>query len=76
MNRAVAVFQNVAEVSLADAVSAATLNPAKLLKHLNVCSGLQAGQPANLVLFRPGPLSLEIKSSWLHGQCVFGLVNR
>jgi N-acetylglucosamine-6-phosphate deacetylase len=68
MNRAITVFQNFAAVSLADAVSAATLNPARLLEHPDVCSGLLPGQPANVVLFRPGPLSLEIESLWLHGQ--------
>ena len=71
MNRAVAVFQDFAGVSLADALAAATINPAKLLKHPDVCSGLLPGQPANLLLFRSGPLSMEIASSWLHGQSVF-----
>jgi len=71
MNRAVVVFQDFAGVSLANALSAATINPAKLLKHPDVCSGLLAGQPANLLLFRPGPLSMDIKSAWLHGQSVF-----
>ena len=79
MNRAVAVFQDFAEVSLADAVSAATLNPAKLLKHSDVCSGLFPGQPANLVLFRSDAPSLKITSLWLHGQSVvqeFDLIDR
>lgn len=79
MNRAVAVFRDFSGASLADAVAAATINPAALLKHPDVCSGLQPGEPANLLLFRSGLLSLEVESSWLHGKSVLpesGLVNR
>jgi N-acetylglucosamine-6-phosphate deacetylase len=70
MNRAVAVFMEVAAVSLADAVLAATRNPAKFLGREGVCVELSPGQPANLILFRPGPGSLEIESVWVRGERV------
>lgn len=75
MNRAVAVFKEFAAVSLADAVTAATLNPARLLMRDGVCLDLSPGQPANLVLFHPGALNLDIKALWLHGEQVTPEIN-
>lgn len=70
MNRAVIVFKEATGVSLADAVRAATRNPAELLRHEGVCVEISPGQPANLILFRPGTASLEIESIWLCGENV------
>jgi N-acetylglucosamine-6-phosphate deacetylase len=70
MNRAVVVFQEFAAVSLAEAISAATRNPATLLGRAEICSDLLPGQAGNLVLFRPGPERVEIQSVWLNGEQV------
>ena len=62
LNRAVSVFQEFGRVSLQDAMQAATRNPARLLRDAAICSDLAVGQPANLILFRPGPDRLVIES--------------
>jgi N-acetylglucosamine-6-phosphate deacetylase len=71
MNRAVVVFRDFASVSLDDAVTAATANPAHLIKRQGVCSELLPGQPANLIAFSPGEQNLKVHSVWLHGEQVF-----
>ena len=70
MNRAVSVFIEYGRVSLAEALSAATRNPARLLREEEICSELAAGQPANLILFRSQPGRLEILSTILAGEAV------
>lgn len=75
MNRAVAVFSRFTGVSLAGALCAATVNPARLLKHPGVCRQVAPGQPANLVLFEPGPDRLEIGEVFLAGNRVFNLAD-
>jgi N-acetylglucosamine-6-phosphate deacetylase len=69
MDRAVAIFKESASLSLAEAVSAATLNPATLLGHASICKDLKADQLANLVSFRCA-LEIEIGEVWLHGERV------
>jgi len=71
MNRAVTVFSQFAGVSLRAALRAATANPARLLRHPGVCERIAPGQPANLVLFTPGPDRLEIREVYLAGTRVF-----
>jgi N-acetylglucosamine-6-phosphate deacetylase len=71
MNRAVAVFLQYAQVTLASAIQAATLIPANLLQRTTICSHVAAGQPANLVLFRQQPEALKIETVILRGQCIY-----
>jgi N-acetylglucosamine-6-phosphate deacetylase len=71
MNRAVAVFLQYAQVTLASAIQAATLNPADLLRRTTICSHVAAGQPANLILFRQAPEALRIETAMLRGRRVY-----
>ena len=72
MNRAVTVFQEFARVSLCEAIQAATTNPGKLLRREGICTDLVAGQPANLVTFRPDADALRIETVLLRGDPVYG----
>lgn len=71
MNRAVRVFMDDAGVSLSEAVRAATLNPARLLRRWDTCGEIAVGQPANLTIFHPGADELEIEQVILAGEVVF-----
>jgi len=71
MNRAVRVFMDYAGVSLGQAIRAATASPARLLERYETCSELAEGQPANLILFRPGAGALEIEKVILGGETVY-----
>jgi N-acetylglucosamine-6-phosphate deacetylase len=62
LNRAVAVFMEYAGVSLAEAVRAATLNPARLLNSEGVCSAIGPQQPANIAMFHVEPEALRIEA--------------
>jgi N-acetylglucosamine-6-phosphate deacetylase len=72
MNRAVQVFRDYADVPLEQAIRAATANPARLLHRYETCSEVEAGQPANLTLFRPGGDALAIETVILRGETVYG----
>jgi N-acetylglucosamine-6-phosphate deacetylase len=72
MNRAVTVFEKFAGVSLAEALRAATTNPARLLRHEGIAVELAPGQPASLVTFRPEPGALRVEAVWLRGEQVYG----
>ena len=72
MNRAVVVFEKFARASLAEALAAATTNPARLLRRQGVGAALAPGQPANLVAFRRGPEALRIETVLLRGEQVYG----
>jgi N-acetylglucosamine-6-phosphate deacetylase len=71
MNRAVAVFLEFSQHPLDSALRAATTNPAQLLRQPTVCAQIQAGQPANLVLFRQQPEILKIEQVISRGRCVY-----
>ncbi len=71
MNRAVAVFIKSSQCRLEAAIQAATANPAHLLKRPTVCSQVAAGQPANLVIFRREPETLQVERVISRGRRVF-----
>lgn len=71
MNRAVVVFKQFAGVSLAEALVAASLNPARLVPRTNACTRIAPGQPANLTLFREGETALEIEAVFVAGDKVY-----
>ena len=71
MNRAVPVFMRLAGASLEEALQAATANPARLLGKALACSHVQAGQPANLVLFQPDNDCLRVNRVFLQGEEVY-----
>jgi N-acetylglucosamine-6-phosphate deacetylase len=70
MNQAVARFRKMARISLDAALDAATVNPARLLSRWPVCGRLAAGQPANVVLFRPSPGELTVLATYWKGRLV------
>ena len=67
MNRAVSVFMQFAQVSPAEALQAATTNPARLLSRPGICSVIAAGEPANLMLYRIRSDSLQVEQVILNG---------
>ncbi len=71
MNRGLAVFIKFSQCGLAQAIQAATANPAKLLGRGGVCSHLAPGQPANLVLFRQETDTLKIDHVISKGRHVY-----
>ncbi|HUZ45663.1 MAG TPA: amidohydrolase family protein [Terriglobia bacterium] len=71
MNRAVAVFQKFTGASLSEALEAATVNPRRLLRGAGLSTSLEAGQPADLVVFRPEPEELRIETVLLRGEPVY-----
>lgn len=70
MNRGIKVFMQFTGSSLAQAIQAATANPARLLGRPTVCAQVAAGQPANLVLFREEAHALKVESVISMGRCV------
>ena len=71
MDRAVTTFLKYADVTLGEAIRAATTNPAKVLGSSGVCSKIAVGQPANLILFRYGSESLDIETVISSGEIVY-----
>jgi N-acetylglucosamine-6-phosphate deacetylase len=71
MNRAVAVFQRYAGISLSDALAAATVNPGRLLDRSVICTELAPGQVANLVTFGVESESLRVERVLLGGEQVY-----
>jgi N-acetylglucosamine-6-phosphate deacetylase len=71
MNRVVKVFVDYAGVPLADAIRAASFNPARLLGRYETCGEIVAGHPANLAIFRVGSHQLEVETTILNGEIVF-----
>ena len=71
MNRAVRVFMDYAQVTLGQAIRAATANPARLLRRFETCSEVAEGQPANLTIFRLGGERLAIEKVILGGETVY-----
>ena len=76
MNRAIQVFRDYADVTLGQAIRAATANPARLLGRYETCSEIAEGQPANLTLFRPGADRLAIEKVILAGETVYASATR
>ncbi len=73
MDHGIANLIRLAGLSLAQAVHAATVNPARAGAVPGACTSLAPGAPADLVQFRfrPAPACLEIISTWSGGQQVF-----
>lgn len=71
MNRAVAVFERLAQATLAEALQAASTNPARLLRREGITTEIEPGQPANLVIFRPEPEALRIEAVFFMGDRVY-----
>ena len=60
-------------LSLAEAVTIATVNPAKAGRVPGRANGLAAGDRADLVLFRfdPQARTIEVRATFVDGQKVF-----
>jgi N-acetylglucosamine-6-phosphate deacetylase len=62
-------FWKTTSCTLVEALEAATLHPALLMKIENRKGTLQFGTDADLVILKPD--SLEVLSTWIAGQCVY-----
>jgi N-acetylglucosamine-6-phosphate deacetylase len=71
MNRAIKVFMDFADVTLGQAIWAATANPSRLLSRYEMCSEIKEGQPANLTLFHVGDDRLVIEKVIMAGETVY-----
>ena len=60
---------SMADCSVVEALEAATLHPAQALGIEKVKGTLDFGSDADFILIDKD--SLEIQSTWIHGQCVF-----
>jgi len=72
MDRAIGNVMDRAGVSLAQAVTMATTNPARVGRVPGRLRGLQPGSRADLVRFRINRGRVEILETWLSGKRVFG----
>jgi N-acetylglucosamine-6-phosphate deacetylase len=72
MDRGVENLMRLAGLSLAEAVSMATTNAARAAKIAGRQAGLVPGDRADLVQFRCAGESIEVHTTWLSGQRVFG----
>jgi N-acetylglucosamine-6-phosphate deacetylase len=70
MARAVCNFMHMTGCPLADALHPATAVPARTLDRPGLCTAIQPGQPANLVLFRMNDGRLDIEKTILAGEYV------
>jgi N-acetylglucosamine-6-phosphate deacetylase len=68
MNRAVAVFEKFAQATLAEALQAASANPARLIARQGVTTQIEPGQPAELVVFRPDDGALRVEAVLFKGD--------
>ena len=68
MDRAVAVFMKFAQVTLQDAIEAATVSPANLIRRAEVCSHIAKGEPANLVVFKLEKEALRVETVLSRGK--------
>ena len=71
LNRGLSVLMNFGEVDLTDALRTATENPARLLRSQRLCSKIEKGQPANLLLFDRGNEQLNISTVLVRGEQVY-----
>ena len=72
MDEAIANTVNRASVSLRDAVTMATINPARVGRVRGRLRGLQPGERADVVRFRWQDDRLTILETFLNGERVFG----
>jgi N-acetylglucosamine-6-phosphate deacetylase len=71
MDRSVSIFMRFAEMSLNQAIQAATGNAARLIGRNGVCSRVATDEPANLVLFGLEGQSLKIETVIFRGRTVY-----
>ena len=71
MDRAIGNVMSRAEVSLAEAVTMATTNPARVGRVPGRLRGLQPGSRADLVRFRMDRGRVEVLETWLSGKRVY-----
>lgn len=71
MNRAVAVFQQFTQTTLAEALQAASSNPAQLLARSGLTTEIKPGQPANLFTFHQQPNVLTVEATFSQGEQVY-----
>jgi N-acetylglucosamine-6-phosphate deacetylase len=71
LNRAMHVFMEFGAGSMADAVAAATKNPARLLPSNGITGHLREGELANLVVFRRGARELDVERVFLGGEEIY-----
>ncbi|MEN6546396.1 MAG: hypothetical protein ABFE07_10170, partial [Armatimonadia bacterium] len=67
MDRAVAGFMALSGAGLADALRAASENPARLLGGRSLCRAVAPGQPANLFSFHQEAGSITVKATFIAG---------
>lgn len=74
LDKAVQHLQRIAGVSLSDAISMATVNPARVAKITGRQNGLQPGDRSDVVefTFDPETKSLGVLRTWLDGKLVYG----
>jgi len=75
LNHVVDVFMRYTGAPLANALAAATINPAGLLGSKGICTTIAPGQPANLFHFRPELPDLGVIVTYLTGEQVFGRID-
>jgi N-acetylglucosamine-6-phosphate deacetylase len=69
MDRAISRYRTIAEVSLEEAIAAASTNPARLLAKTGVvCVEVRPGNPANLALWRLEGGQLAIQAVYVAGK--------
>jgi len=69
--RALTILMDYAELSLEVALRTVTENPARLLPSKGLCSKLEKGQPANLVVFDKRGDGLQVSTVLLRGEEVY-----
>lgn len=71
MDRAIGNVMRLAGVSLREAVTMATVNPARVGRVGGRHRGLAAGQRGDLVVFRVVDGMVRVLETWLGGECVY-----
>jgi len=71
LDRAVAQLAKAVDVSLHEAILAASRNPARLLGSSDVCALIEIGNWANLMVFQPGQDGMKILKTYLRGEPVW-----
>jgi N-acetylglucosamine-6-phosphate deacetylase len=72
MNRAIVSLMEMTGVSLRDAITMATMNPARVGRIAGRNRGLAAGQRADLVVFRRNGNALQVLETYVDGERVWG----
>ncbi len=71
MDRAIENAMRIAGVSLVEAITMATINPARIGRIVSRQRGLRNGERADLVRFRSHDGGVEIMETYLDGRRVF-----